>query len=28
VVEWYKQYKENNNMKKITEHQIEEFEKL
>jgi CDP-glucose 4,6-dehydratase len=28
VVEWYKQYKQNNNMKKITEQQIEEFQKL
>jgi len=28
VLEWYKQYKENNDMKKITEQQIEEFQKL
>ena len=28
VLEWYKQYKQNNNMKKITEQQIEEFQKL
>ena len=28
VLEWYKQYKQNNDMKKITEQQIEEFQKL
>ena len=28
VIEWYKQYEQNNNMREITEQQIEEFQKL
>ena len=28
IIEWYKQYEQNNNMREITEQQIEEFQKL
>ncbi len=28
ITEWYKQYEQNNNMRAITEQQIEKFEKL
>ena len=28
IIEWYKQYEQNNNMRNITEQQIEEFQKL
>ena len=28
ITEWYTQYKQNNNMRKITEQQIEKFQKL
>ena len=28
ITEWYKQYEQNNNMRKITEQQIEKFQKL
>ena len=28
IIEWYRQYEENNDMREITEQQIEKFQKL